>query len=81
MKKILLLGGGLLAGGSSFAQESGTTIDLSAAGSAATSMANSFSTMATGTLLPAALVVITALVVLWIAPKIPGLISLGKKRG
>lgn len=80
MKKVFFVCGFLTAV-SAFAQDSGTTIDLSPVGSVASSLADSFVTVAIWFFLPSAFVVITYAVVLWIGPKIPGLISLGKKRG
>lgn len=63
----------------SFAEDA-VTVDLSAAGDAADAMKTSFTGLVTSKLVGASLAVVGALVVLWAIPRIPGWISIGKKR-
>lgn len=62
-----------------FAQEASPTFDLSAAGTAATTISTSLSNLLTGQVLTAALVVLSGLVTLWVIFKIPKWVGAGHK--
>lgn len=79
VKKAIALLGASIASAAAFAQEA-VTVDLSAAGDAADAMKSAFTTLVSSKLVVASLAIVAALVVLWLIPKIPSMISLGKKR-
>lgn len=77
-KKVGLVMGSLLLPVAMFAQEGENPIDLSAAADAADDISSALSTLLTGKVLDALLVVLGALVVLWVVRKIPSWIGAGR---
>lgn len=77
-KKLGLVMGSLVLPCAIFAQESSNPIDLSAAGTAADNISSAMSSLLTGKVLDALLVVLGALVVLWVVRKIPSWIGAGR---
>lgn len=79
MKKFILSCFGVVSAGSLFAQDaSSNNFDLTAAGTAATTISTQLKNLLTGDVLNALLVVMGALVVLWVIRKIPGWIGAGR---
>lgn len=81
MKKLAALLGLGSVSCASFAQEApaAASFDLSAAGDAATTISTNVSNLIKGDVLTGALLVLSALVVLWVIFKIPRWVGIGRK--